>query len=390
MSDNTAKATKADFFGLGQKQYNCGGVILFNTDFTQTILVKSHFNHHSFPKGKREKGENLYKTATRETEEETGLTPNQYVLSDYMIGEYKNVTSKTPSVLYFIGQVAQEATTFTYDQAELKNVSWTTITDALDMPDDIFVEKRRLLLKKALEEVQKPDFKFYSSEMISKSNKLGKNYPPKELTPEDLYQKKLKGFSKTVSWVLRHGAIELGLDIDPEGYVLVDQLLGIEELTNLTKEILKEVVDTNNKQRFKMVTRDNGDSDNGESYIRANQGHSMAVGRNLNDQKMMKKITLEDGIDKAYHGTSLSSWKFIENEGLRPMDRKHCHLSRIYKRDGQKDGQEISGIRGHSQVILEIDLKQCLQNGIEFFLSDNDVILTPGPIPASLISLKEK
>jgi 2'-phosphotransferase len=34
------------------------------------------------------------------------------------------------------------------------------------------------------------------------------------------------GISKTISWVLRHGAKEQGLYIRPDGYVRVDDLVG--------------------------------------------------------------------------------------------------------------------------------------------------------------------
>lgn len=366
-----------ELFGLETKIYNCSGIILFNNDFTKIILVKTHMNHYSFPKGNREKNENIYETAVRETEEETGLTPDKYVLSDYLIGEFK--TSKSVSTLYFIGKLCQTVsnTKFTYDNNELADVSWISIDQAFAMDDTIFLESRRLVLKKALQEVKKTDFKFYSSSHISKLDKLKKH---SEL--------KLNDISKICSSILRHNIVKFGLDVDQEGYVLIDQLLKIKNLNGVTVDMLKKVVENNKKNRFTIITR------NDNMYIRANQGHSTTVGLLLNDKKMMKQISLNDGIDKGYHGTSINNWKSIQNEGLNRMDRKHCHLSRITKDDKKDDKKNdkthICGIRTNSEIILEIDIKQGLKDGIEFFLSDNDVILTVGPIPPSLIKVNKK
>ena len=376
MSMKDFKVQKMD---LTQKLYNCGGIVVFNYNLNQVILVKSHAGHHSFPKGKREKRENLYQTAVRETEEETGLKEDQYVLSDFVLPEYKTPGSPNPSVLYFIGQVIKPVDTFNYDQTELDWVGWTSVEEALKMEDNIFAEKRRIVLKKAFELVNNDDFKFYPSSQIGNSASLPQY--KKELTLEDLREKRLTGFSKTISWALRHKADQLGLDMDSEGYVLVDQLLGIEQLQNLNLEDLKTVVETNKKKRFSLLEK------NSKLYIRANQGHSTNVGSKLDDSKMMKKLSPNDGIDKAYHGTTQANWILIEEEGLRSMNRKHVHLSLINQKD---NGNDIAGIRGHSQVILEIDLKKALERGLTFYLSENNVVLTTDPIPRDLISLVKR
>src|ERR1700722_194806 len=83
--------------------------------------------------------------------------------------------------------------------------------------------------------------------------------------------KKLTNTSKFISLVLRHKPEEIDLQLDVNGWADVTDLL---EKTNrkgikIDLDILKEIVDTNEKKRFSF----NDDF----SKIRANQGHSIEV-----------------------------------------------------------------------------------------------------------------
>src|SRR5690349_21685376 len=67
--------------------------------------------------------------------------------------------------------------------------------------------------------------------------------------------------SKTLSWLLRHGAREAGVSMDAAGWVPVPEVL---RYLQLSRGDLEEVVRTNNKSRLELV---------GER-VRACQGHS--------------------------------------------------------------------------------------------------------------------
>ena len=355
-----------------QNNYNCAGIVLFNNTFTEVVLVETDRGHFSFPKGKRDKKESLLETAIRETFEETGIKNKQYLLSDFVLAEFAKPDSKSPSVLYFIGQLHSDTKVhkFTFDAKELKNVKWISFENALEIDDFNFKHQRKNVLKQALIEIKDPNFKLHSVIDLENTLKTRTSVIPKkkELSEEEQEVKRLEGFSKLLSWILRHGINEMGLQMDTEGYVSVDALLKLEKLVNLSLEDLVKVVDTNKKQRFKLITKDDH-----KQYIRANQGHSSNIGNLLDDTIMMKKITLDDGILVGYHGTSLDSWELIKTSGLKSCERKHCHLSRSYQKDSQT---VISGIREHSQVIIKVDIKKALENGVEFYLSDNYVILS--------------
>ncbi|KAG6808116.1 hypothetical protein H0H93_000553, partial [Arthromyces matolae] len=77
--------------------------------------------------------------------------------------------------------------------------------------------------------------------------------------------------SKTMSWLLRHGAKSEGLPMRPDGYVKVRDLLENGRIKSLQLDFsaLQEVVKTDSKQRFDLK------EDLGEWWIKANQGHSM-------------------------------------------------------------------------------------------------------------------
>jgi len=126
----------------------CAGIIVFDND--NTILVSTSCGNHSFPKGKRNKGESYIDTAWRELKEETGLTQEHVkILDNIYIDE---VSQKgNPSVRYFIGQLITPIEIFTFDKEELQNVRWVNINDAYKI--EKFNQRRKEILRKAYDEL---------------------------------------------------------------------------------------------------------------------------------------------------------------------------------------------------------------------------------------------
>src|ERR1044071_9922182 len=118
--------------------------------------------------------------------------------------------------------------------------------------------------------------------------------------------------SKFLSLVLRHQPEKVGVTLDPEGWVSVSTLLealGAHGL-RLTLEGLREVVSSNDKQRFSFGA-------DGLS-IRASQGHSVEV--ELGYEPQPPPPTL-------YHGTAERFLPSIRQQGLSKGRRHHVHLS---------------------------------------------------------------
>lgn len=166
--------------------------------------------------------------------------------------------------------------------------------------------------------------------------------------------------SKTMSCILRHRAIDMNLNMDSSGRILLKDLLNTREMKklNVTESIIKHIVDTNDKKRFSLEIID------GNLYIKANQGHSERFSNIIEDEKLLTKITIPC---KAVHGTNRESYQKIKISGLKPMGRMHVHFA-------SENG--VSGIRKYSNVLIEIDMKKAMEDGIDFFRSDNGVILT--------------
>ena len=93
-----------------------------------------------------------------------------------------------------------------------------------------------------------------------------------------------------MSLILRHEPEKIGIRLDKNGWADTNELIAGMNRTGhpVTLEDLKEIVGTNDKQRFKF----SGDY----SKIRANQGHSVSV-----DVELMETRPP----DRLYHGTAI-------------------------------------------------------------------------------------
>lgn len=130
--------------------------------------------------------------------------------------------------------------------------------------------------------------------------------------------------SKSLSWILRHGATKEGLSIDSSGYVRVSELLQHHKFTHLTLDDIHQVVLNNNKKRF--VLKEEG----GELYIRASQGHSIKVIyiQTVSDDSLLTLITDPSLFPLVIHGTYKTHWPIIQKQGLFRMNRNH--IRKVY------------------------------------------------------------
>lgn len=173
---------------------------------------------------------------------------------------------------------------------------------------------------------------------------------------------RLVSTSKFLSLVLRHEPEKIGLQLDPQGWVSISELLS--KATGklpLTVELLHEVVRTSDKQRFAI-------SEDG-TRIRANQGHSVPVELGLAQQAPPEQL---------YHGTATRFLDSIRTQGLLRGDRHHVHLS------ADADTAVKVGTRHGQPVVLIVDAGDMHRAGHVFFRSDNGVWLVEHVPPAFL------
>lgn len=167
--------------------------------------------------------------------------------------------------------------------------------------------------------------------------------------------KQLTQISKFLSLILRRQPETIGIQLDPNGWADVAELL---EKANhhgvkFDREILNHIVETNSKKRF--AFNDTLDK------IRASQGHSIEVALGYTNQQPPAVL---------FHGTSEKSVPSILATGLEKRSRQHVHLSSDLEtaiKVGQRHGKPF---------VFKVLAEQMYRDKFEFYLSDNGVWLT--------------
>ncbi len=164
----------------------------------------------------------------------------------------------------------------------------------------------------------------------------------------------VKNTSKYISLILRHQPEVIGITLDEHGWADVNQLIeGVNKTHPLTRELLEEIVRTDEKQRYSF----NED----HTKIRANQGHSIPVDVELKEAEPPEEL---------YHGTGEKYTGSIEKQGLIPKSRLYVHLSKDTEtavKVGQRHGKP---------VVYTVMAGEMYRDGYRFFLSANGVWLT--------------
>lgn len=181
--------------------------------------------------------------------------------------------------------------------------------------------------------------------------------------------------SKSLSYLLRHGALKENLPIDANGYVPVQTLLNHNRLKshNCTLEDVHRIVENNEKKRFHVKI-----SPGGQELICAVQGHSIRsilptddILHEIKDQKELPP--------KLVHGTNIHNALLILQSGaIKKLKRNHVHLSPGVT---GVDKNVISGMRTTSNVHIYIKLGDELLKELKIYKSLNNVYLVPDDIP---------
>lgn len=157
-----------------------------------------------------------------------------------------------------------------------------------------------------------------------------------------------------LSLVLRHNPAAAKIKLDQQGYADVEQLLsGVNRAGwKIDRDRLERIVRENNKQRYSF----NEDG----TKIRANQGHSLAVDVELEQQVPPNVL---------YHGTASHAVDSIKAKGIVKGTRQHVHLS------ADVDTAHRVGSRHGKPAILTINALAMHEQGFVFYRSTNGVWL---------------
>lgn len=147
---------------------------------------------------------------------------------------------------------------------------------------------------------------------------------------------------------------------DKQGFVKLNDIFNSELFPySVPIDDIKEIVNTDNKNRFTLKETSNG------FYIRSNQGHSSG---SIDDNELL--TLLEEPINGCFHGTYNKNLNLIKKNGLSKMKRHHIHLA--------ESETAKSGRRYDTNVKIYINMSLAMSEGIKFYRSANNVILTPG------------
>jgi putative RNA 2'-phosphotransferase len=172
--------------------------------------------------------------------------------------------------------------------------------------------------------------------------------------------------SHQLSWLLRHGANEAGLDMDVAGWAEIADVLRVLRMSRAT---LEQAVRENDKARYEVRG----------SRIRACQGHSLA-GMPVTPEALEASWDrrAEDG--PVWHGTRIAAVAGIAREGILAGERTHVHLADAI--------DSTVGKRANVDVMLEVSPARLAAAGIGLFVSPNGVILARWVPPAAIVGLR--
>lgn len=173
--------------------------------------------------------------------------------------------------------------------------------------------------------------------------------------------------------ILRHQARDLGLNIRRDGFVRAVELIALKQVKVLLSRLsrreddnvsfLRKLVTNDTKQRMSLM------DNRREWYIKANKNYVVPEGE---EDVLLKKAKPSD-FEQVIHGTYVKSFKSILNSGLNRMSREHIQCTSSESTTGT-----AAGFRKSCNLLIYIDYKKAMRQGIKFFFSDTGTILTRG------------
>ena len=167
---------------------------------------------------------------------------------------------------------------------------------------------------------------------------------------------------KTITWLLRHGAVEEKVPINEEGFITIANVINWlknKKNINLQLEDINKIVDADKKSRY--LLKDN--------MIRANQGHSIKIKISMNKYQQNNS--------QLVHATYYDNMESINKSGLKSMSRNDVHLINIDSKNNK-----FKMIRQDTDLYVFVNGKN-----LNLRESTNGVILTDFVPPENLITV---
>jgi putative RNA 2'-phosphotransferase len=173
--------------------------------------------------------------------------------------------------------------------------------------------------------------------------------------------------SRAVSHALRHEPWLYELELDEEGWVPVEQLVGAlrekgGDWESVDRAALERMLASATKRRHELA----GDR------IRALYGHSVPG-------RIQRRPATPPA--RLFHGTAPETWVVIEVDGLLPMGRQFVHLS-----VDRETATSVGLRKSVSPIILVVDAAAATSAGVAFY-EGNDLVWLADSVPAQFMQV---
>lgn len=175
-------------------------------------------------------------------------------------------------------------------------------------------------------------------------------------------EKELDQIGRTMAGALRHFPEKFGLKMDSQGFVNLRDFVNALKLHQRRYHWLRPhhiiaIIETDPKGRYQLSN----------DMIRATYGHTIEVDLRLPTDEIPEKL---------YYPTTPEEADIILETGIKPSDRKFVHLSKTYK-----DAVIAGSVRTDTPIILEVDAKRAIADGIVIQRAGKTVFLVDGIPP---------
>merc|ERR1719437_142986 len=161
----------------------------------------------------------------------------------------------------------------------------------------------------------------------------------------------------------------MGFLPDEQGYLFLEDIAQHSHF----REVLK--VNTDDLKRICSDMEDRKGHKQFELTTESKDGKELLKVRSVKD-KGDEEITVKKAAEymACIHGTYWKAWEDIKQKGISRLGRNHIHFSSgMLSKDGV-----VSGIRPNCEVLVYIDLKAVVREGIKFFRGDDGVLWSDG------------
>jgi len=173
--------------------------------------------------------------------------------------------------------------------------------------------------------------------------------------------------SRALAGILKHGM--MGFLPDEQGYLFLEDIAQHSHF----REVLK--VNTDDLKRICSDMEDRKGHKQFELTTESKDGKELLKVRSVKD-KGDEEITVKKAAEymACIHGTYWKAWEDMKQKGISRLGRNHIHFSSgMLSKDGV-----VSGIRPNCEVLVYIDLKAVVREGIKFFRGDDGVLWSDG------------